>query len=222
MIRIPIDKGLVGATAQSGKFIHVKDAYQDSRFDQDIDRKTGNTTRNILCAPLMGSHGACLGVVQVLNKHQNRSFSEEDEKLIKSFAAQAACSLENLQMFQHIHKLQQYANSVKPTADCIALLMNKTGHIFHSSINPQYVLGVTIEEMRTSSFSVWLVGSKHTTTTTSQTPTGRNIKLATSMARILGFEDAANKSTRNVTLHNYSYTSPQQQTILMNVTLVSF
>jgi adenylate cyclase len=79
-IRIPLDKGIAGSVATTGKFEHVKDAYKDSRFDQDIDRQTGNVTRNILCAPLISSHGATLGVVQVLNKHAGRSFTSEDGK----------------------------------------------------------------------------------------------------------------------------------------------
>jgi hypothetical protein len=60
------------------------------------------------------------------------------ENLIQAFAAQAACSLENLQMFRHIHKLQQYANSVTPTSNSIAMTVNHHGHVLHSSTNPLY------------------------------------------------------------------------------------
>ena len=209
-IRIPLSAGIAGSVASSGKFEHIPDAYKDTRFDQDIDRQTGNVTRNILCAPLISSHGATLGVVQVLNKHGGRSFTAEDENLIQAFASQAACSLENLQMFRHIHKLQQYANSVAPTSDSIAFTINKHGHATHSSINPQYVLGISIEDMRKDPFPIWLVGTKK-----------RNTKLATSMAKILGFSVAvgAIHRTRSISMHNYSYVNPVGETVLMNVTL---
>jgi adenylate cyclase len=209
-IRIPLDKGIAGSVASSGKFEHIKDAYKDKRFDQDIDRKTGFVTRNILCAPLISSHGGTLGVVQVLNKHGGRSFTHEDESLIQAFAAQAACSLENLQMFRHIHKLQTYANSVSPSADSIALTIDKHGKVLHSSINPSYVLGNSFEEMKRDAFPIWLVGSKK-----------RNAKLAKSMARILGFDISAGSIHRPlaINLFNYSYVNPIGETILMNVTL---
>ena len=113
-IRIPLSAGIAGAIASTGKFEHIPDAYKDSRFDQEVDRKTGNRTRNILCAPLISSHGTTLGVVQVLNKHGGRSFTAEDVNLIQAFASQAACSLENLENVSHIHKLQEYANTVAP------------------------------------------------------------------------------------------------------------
>ena len=205
-IRIPLSAGIAGSVATSGKFEHVPDAYKDPRFNQDVDRRFGTVTRNILCAPLISSHGATLGVVQVLNKHGGRSFTAEDENLIQAFAAQAACSLENLQMFRHIHKLQQYANSVKPTADSICLQINKHGHATQSSINPLYVLGLNIEDMRRDPFPIWL---------------GANLKLAASMAKILGFSVAvgAIHRTRSVALHNYSYINPAGETVLMNVTL---
>jgi hypothetical protein len=150
--------GIAGAVASSGIFEHIPDAYKDSRFDQDVDRKTGKRTRNILCAPLISSHGATLGVVQVLNKHGGRSFTDEDIELIQAFASQASCSLENLQMFRHIHKLQEYANSVAPTSNSLAMTINMQGHAMHTSTNPLYVLGISIEEMRSTSFPHWLGG----------------------------------------------------------------
>lgn len=40
-IKIPIDKGLVGEAATTGKTINIRDAYQDSRFNRNIDKQTG-------------------------------------------------------------------------------------------------------------------------------------------------------------------------------------
>ena len=60
-IRIPLSAGIAGAVASTGKFEHIPDAYKDSRFDQEVDRKTGNRTAIFMCN-LISSHGATLGV----------------------------------------------------------------------------------------------------------------------------------------------------------------
>ena len=208
-IRIPLTAGIAGAVASSGKFEHIPDAYKDSRFDQEVDRRTGNHTRNILCAPLISSHGATLGVLQVLNKRGGRSFTNEDINLIQAFASQAACSLENLQMFRHIHKLQEYANTVAPTSNSIALTIGADGHCVHSSLNPIYVLGVSIEEMRSTGFPMWIGQGESSK---------RNRELAVAMARILGDGSQLHR-TRSVSFHNYTYVSPSGSKILMNITL---
>ena len=38
-LRFPADKGLAGYVAQSGEVINIKDAYADSRFNQEIDKE---------------------------------------------------------------------------------------------------------------------------------------------------------------------------------------
>ena len=50
-IRIPMGTGIVGDCIATGKSINIPDAYRDSRFNPDIDKKTGFVTRQILCVP---------------------------------------------------------------------------------------------------------------------------------------------------------------------------
>ncbi|MEM7652707.1 MAG: GAF domain-containing protein, partial [Pseudomonadota bacterium] len=66
-IRVSIDDGIAGACFQSGETLHIADAYDDDRFNRDVDRKTGYRTRNILCMPIINKHGKAIGVMQVLN-----------------------------------------------------------------------------------------------------------------------------------------------------------
>ena len=40
-VRIPLGSGIAGAVAQSGESIRMDDAYDDPRFNQDVDRQTG-------------------------------------------------------------------------------------------------------------------------------------------------------------------------------------
>jgi hypothetical protein len=67
-IRIPPSAGISGAVFTAGVAEIVPDAYSDPRFNQEIDRRTGYRTRNILCVPLRDRDGQPIGVTQVLNK----------------------------------------------------------------------------------------------------------------------------------------------------------
>ena len=102
-LRFPADKGLAGYVAQSGEIINIKDAYSDSRFNQDIDKETGYRTQTILCMPIWNMKHEILGVFQVLNK-QNGTFSKEDEDVLIAIGSSAGIAIENAKLFES----QQY------------------------------------------------------------------------------------------------------------------
>jgi len=52
-IRIPIGSGIAGAVAQSGEVINIADAYADSRFNPEVDKRTDFRTRSILSLPIV-------------------------------------------------------------------------------------------------------------------------------------------------------------------------
>ena len=68
-LRLPASKGLVGACVQQGITINIKEAYEDSRFNRDVDLSTGYRTKTILCMPIKNIDNEIIGAFQVLNKH---------------------------------------------------------------------------------------------------------------------------------------------------------
>ena len=84
-IRIPLGSGIAGAVAQSGDTIRIEDAYADSRFNRDVDRQTGFTTRSILSLPLKNMDGKVFGVAQLLNRKDGQPFDRHDEQRFASF-----------------------------------------------------------------------------------------------------------------------------------------
>ena len=100
-IRFPASAGLAGTCFTTGETINIIDAYDDPRFNSEVDNKTGYRTRNILCMPILGKTGKKLGVLQILNKKEG-SFSIKDEKRLEAFSAQAAIALENSQLFENL------------------------------------------------------------------------------------------------------------------------
>lgn len=110
-IRFPDSAGIAGSVFTSRTTLNIPDAYQDARFNQDIDRKTGYRTRNILCMPIISKSGRALGVTQVLNK-KGGPFTADDERRLKAFTAQAAIALENAQLFEDMMNARNYNESI--------------------------------------------------------------------------------------------------------------
>ncbi len=100
-IRLPINKGIAGEVAKTGVTINIADAYQDKRFNPEIDKKTGYKTKSILCMPLKNKNGKILGVFQLLNKKKGK-FTEEDEDYINAFSIHASIAIENANIAQQM------------------------------------------------------------------------------------------------------------------------
>ena len=85
-LRFPASKGLAGQCLKTGEVINIPEAYEDDRFNQASDKKTGYRTRTILCMPIKGAKPEfkTIGVIQVINKKEG-PFNAEDEQLLKSF-----------------------------------------------------------------------------------------------------------------------------------------
>jgi len=82
-IRIPADAGIAGAVFRNGAAEIIADAYLDPRFNQEIDRRTGYHTRNMLCVPLRNHDDVLIGVTQILNKRPG-DFSADDLALAEA------------------------------------------------------------------------------------------------------------------------------------------
>lgn len=104
-IRFPADKGLAGYVVKSGETLNIVDAYQDPRFNPEVDTKTGYRTKTILCMPIMNNNKEIIGAFQVLNKIDG-VFTKNDEDLLIAIGGSASIALENAQLFDQ--QLQLY------------------------------------------------------------------------------------------------------------------
>ena len=104
-IRFPANVGLAGHVATTGETINIKEAYNDPRFNKEIDKKTGYTTRTILCMPMRNLNHEIVGVFQVLNKFGNEYFSTEDEDLLVAIGSSTGIAIENARLFKKQQKM---------------------------------------------------------------------------------------------------------------------
>src|SRR5262249_22801398 len=86
-IRFPKTAGLAGYVATSGDTLNIPDAYDDPRFNREVDRRTGYRTRSVLCMPIRKQADEIIGVVQVLKKNAC-VFTQEDEEELVGILAQ--------------------------------------------------------------------------------------------------------------------------------------
>ncbi len=103
-IRFPADKGLAGYVVKTGEAINIPDAYNDSRFNPDVDKETGYKTKTILCLPIKNNNKEIIGAFQVLNK-KGGVFTKGDEDLLTAIGGSASIALENAQLFKQQEEL---------------------------------------------------------------------------------------------------------------------
>jgi len=100
-IRLPIGKGLSGYVAKTGETINIPDAYNDSRFNPEVDKKSGYRTNNMLCMPMRDRDGKIIGVFQMLNK-KGGPFTFQDEEFINALSIHASIAIENARLAQEM------------------------------------------------------------------------------------------------------------------------
>ena len=92
-IRIPMGKGIAGYVAQSGEIVNTANIQKDTRFYRAVDELTGKVTRSYLCIPLR-ARDRIIGTIQVINKKTGGHFAHADERILLTFAGQAAIAIE--------------------------------------------------------------------------------------------------------------------------------
>jgi sigma-B regulation protein RsbU (phosphoserine phosphatase) len=105
-IRLPVGQGLSGYVAQTGDEVLIDDAYEDPRFNQEVDRASGYRTKSVLTTPMRNKEGKIIGVFQLLNK-AGGPFATEDIEFLSALSAHAALAIENA--FLHQESLEKEA-----------------------------------------------------------------------------------------------------------------
>ncbi len=83
-IRLQSGQGVVGWVIRYNEDLIVPYPGLDTRFFEGVDKRTGFTTRSILCCPLRVS-GRAVGAVEVMNKIGN-TFNDDDLILLRAIA----------------------------------------------------------------------------------------------------------------------------------------
>uniref|UniRef100_A0A2D4IYE7 3',5'-cyclic-GMP phosphodiesterase n=1 Tax=Micrurus lemniscatus lemniscatus TaxID=129467 RepID=A0A2D4IYE7_MICLE len=101
-IRLEWNKGIVGHVAAFGQPLNIKNAYEDPRFNAEVDQITGYKTQSILCMPIKNHREEVVGVAQAINKKSGggATFTEQDEKDFAAYLAFCGIVLHNAQLYE--------------------------------------------------------------------------------------------------------------------------
>ncbi len=95
--RLPVGTSIAGFVAQTAQPIIVEDVERDPRF-QRINRERYGAA-SLLCAPLTIKNRV-IGVINMANKESGQSFTENDLRLLTTFASQAAVAVDDANQFE--------------------------------------------------------------------------------------------------------------------------
>ncbi|MDG2615679.1 GAF domain-containing protein [Thermoleptolyngbya sichuanensis XZ-Cy5] len=111
-IRLPLNEGIAGYVATTGKSLNISDAYQHPLFNPSIDRQTGYRTRNILCMPIFDTQDQVVAIAQLLNKRGTQPFDPQDEAHFRNFAHSIGVILESCNSFYMAARNQRGATAL--------------------------------------------------------------------------------------------------------------
>jgi serine phosphatase RsbU (regulator of sigma subunit) len=95
--QIRISRTIVNGVMESKEAVLSADATTDTRFGMS-ESIADFQIRSMMCAPLVGSEGKVLGVIQIDTIDPRRRFNNDDLEVLGSVACQAAVSVENAQL----------------------------------------------------------------------------------------------------------------------------
>ena len=90
----------------------IDDVTADPRWTRKVDDATGFVTRSILGVPLRVKDRV-IGALEVLNKKDNKRFTDEDLSTLTTMASQAAVAIENARLFQQSDQIADVVHELR-------------------------------------------------------------------------------------------------------------
>lgn len=108
----------------------MEDAYKDTRFNKEFDKKNNYRTKTILAVPIKDQNHHVIGAVQAINKLSDTRFTFDDEFIFETLALHAGLILRNSMqydqslVFQHkLRNLIEIGIKITTNTDFIEMLI---------------------------------------------------------------------------------------------------
>ncbi|CAI5689400.1 cGMP-specific 3',5'-cyclic phosphodiesterase isoform X1 [Oreochromis niloticus] len=161
-IRLEWNKGIVGHVAATGQPLNIKNAYEDPRFNAEVDHITGYKTQSILCLPIKNHRDEVVGVAQAINKKcgDGGAFTEQDEKDFSAYLAFSGIVLHNAQLYEtsqlenrRNQVLLDLASLIFEEQQCLEVLLRKIAGTILSFMQAQACTVFIADEDSMNTFS---------------------------------------------------------------------
>ena len=154
-LKLPIaEQSIAGYAAFNKKLLNLKDVYDEQelavhsttlRFLQDVDKRTGYRTKQMLVAPIIEESGDLVGVMQVINNKAGMPFPQMVEEGVRELAQTLAVAL---------RQRQQQAGAVKTKYDYLVSDAVMSAAEFELATRTARRKGVDIEDVLLDEFQV--------------------------------------------------------------------
>jgi len=115
-IRLKIGEGIAGYVAASGKSKFVANARLDPHFSPMVDQLSGFQTTSVIAVPIRYQEKV-LGVIELINTHENRKFRTREMQILETIADFSAIALTHAMLYTQVLSLA--------TKDPLTLLYNR-------------------------------------------------------------------------------------------------
>ena len=103
---LALGEGIAGKVAQTGKPILINDVAGLRKNSENASKpgvtfvksKTSHVS-SILCVPLR-THNEIIGVINITNKKEGKSFTEDDQRIVEQIADQASVAIHNAHLYE--------------------------------------------------------------------------------------------------------------------------
>ncbi len=107
-VSVPTKGSVVGRVISSGNPWLDMDMEKSVGEHDVVSMKTGFIARNTLCVPVFGvGSEKVTGAIQVLNKHNQREYSEQDKEILRRLAYQLQMNIESIFLRQELAKISE-------------------------------------------------------------------------------------------------------------------
>ena len=125
-IRLGLDKGIAGYVGKTKETLNVYDAYNDHRFNKEVDEITNYKTKSILACAMINPSNQLIGVIEAINKNaDDGKFSDSDEFLISIIASISAVAIQQAQLYKSNFLLRQYNESIIENVENAIIVLDK-------------------------------------------------------------------------------------------------
>src|SRR3989339_591103 len=153
-LKLPIaEQSVAGYAAMHKKLLNIKDVYDENelaaysshlRFLQEVDKRTGYRTKQMLVAPILDASGDLVGVIQVINNKAGVPFAAMIEEGVQELAQTMAVAL----------RQRQQSSIVKTKYDYLVADAVLSAAEFELATRTARRKGVDIEEVLIDEFQV--------------------------------------------------------------------
>lgn len=147
--RVKLGASIAGHVAESGEALLIADINTDPRFAKYM--RGGYESNSLLCAPLK-TKDRILGVINMSDPLEGAEFSENDLRLLVTFASQAAIAIDDA---EHLEQLQKRVDQLS----VLYQIASQLGNI-DSSHEMTALIYSSLKEIIDFDFTLWLSWSE--------------------------------------------------------------